>query len=282
MYCFWCIFYIFLKVEYDFYLLQKRKNMKKYHIILLLFLSINISFANIQCKNTDELPLYQQELNGLRFNMYGEGIKVTINSLPENISDILLDDISVYDYTVNGINDGNISCSIIGDTTVLEYPLIGVEFLGNMTPIYEVIFLDGTFDVEPIIVRLNIQPRCPFCAVIVGRVAWVGGRWAVLSTYTYFAGRSIVAIVNTSKLIGKATSTGLRISQKYGGWRRTLKDFNSMKLENVRKVSNKLFYGYKDGKKVTARFKSSDGRPTLEISEKVRNKTKKLFEIRYN
>ena len=91
-------------------------------------------------------------------------------------------------------------------------------------------------------------------------------------------------ILSSPKFI-RTTATKLKIYEKDGGFEQIIKDFYELQpaLITVDKESIKVGI-LEDGKIIKARVKSSDGRPTLEISKKKENGKgeKKLIEIRYN
>lgn len=75
---------------------------------------------------------------------------------------------------------------------------------------------------------------------------------------------------------GKKTNGPSKIFEKKGGFADAQKDFNRLKLSNVRNIDKGKIGILKDGRKVNVRNWSRDGRPTLEIS-----KGKKRIKIRY-
>lgn len=62
-----------------------------------------------------------------------------------------------------------------------------------------------------------------------------------------------------------------------GGFHQANKEFDSLNLQNIRDISVGRVGELRDGTNVIVRFRSSDGRPTLEIQY-----PSKKIEIRYN
>ncbi len=67
-----------------------------------------------------------------------------------------------------------------------------------------------------------------------------------------------------------------KIYDKCGTYQDMLKDFENMNLTEVRDISSGKLGKLPDGKAVTARMKSSDGAPTLEIFNPIKNKSVKF------